>query len=109
VAVVLSTQDIQAELQRVTYRDGWAFTAYDGRFEGQHLTIRADLPDAYNPGHTVTVQVESALPPIPDVAYLHQWLAWRLGRIEQHEMREHLRVDGALVYDPHAEYADRDL
>jgi hypothetical protein len=106
---MLSTTEIQAELQRITYREGWTFTAYDGRWEGQHLTIRADLPDAYNPGHTVTVQVESALPPIPDVDYLLIWLAWRLGRVENHEMREHLRVDGAPVYNPHASFADRDL
>jgi hypothetical protein len=42
------------------------------------------------------------------VDYLLVWLAWRLGRVESHEMREHLRVDGALPFNPHAEYADRD-
>jgi hypothetical protein len=109
VAVVLTTAQVQAELERVTYKPGWTITCYDGRHEGQHLTIRADLPDACNPGDTVTIQVETALPPIPDVDYLHAWLIWRLCRIESHEAREFYRVDGKPVFDPHAPYAERDL
>lgn len=105
---MLTVADIQAELARVTYKPGWTFTAYQGRWEGPHLAITAVLPDAYHPEHTVTVDIHSMLPPLPDVAALHSWLAWRLGRIELHEMREFLRVDGQPIFDPHAPYADRD-
>ena len=105
----LTTAEIQAELERVTYKPGWSFTCYDGRWEGQHLVITVDVLDAGRPGQSVTLDVHSSLPPIPDVAYLHTWLAWRLGRIENHEMREFLRVDGHAVFDPHAPFADRDL
>lgn len=105
----LSTAEIQAELERVSYKPGWTFTCYDGRWEGQHLAITVEVPDATRPGRTVTLDVHSSLPPIPDVPYLHTWLAWRLGRIENHEMREFLRVDGKAAFDPHAPFADRDL
>jgi hypothetical protein len=106
---MLSTSEIQAELERITYKPGWAFTCYDGRWEGQHIAITVELPDAGRPGETVTLDVHSMLPPIPDVRYLHTWLAWRLGRIEIHEMREFLRVEGKAIFDPHAPFADRDL
>jgi hypothetical protein len=106
---MLSTAEIKAELERVTYKPGWVFTCYDGRWEGQHLAITAELPDATRPGESVTLDIHSSLPPIPDAAYLHAWLAWRLGRIENHEMREFFRVDGRAVFDPHAPFADRDL
>jgi hypothetical protein len=105
---MLTTAQIQTELARITYRQGWTLTAYDGAFEGQHLAIRAVLPNAYRPTETVTVDVHSTLPPIPDVDYLHRWLIWRICRIESHEAREFFRVDGKPLFDPHAEHADRD-
>jgi len=105
---MLTTQQIAAELARITYKNGWTFTVYDGQWEGQHLAIGAQVSDAYHPGQSVTLDVHTMLPPMPDVAYLHRWLGWRLGRLEVHEMREFLRVDGVAVFDPHADGADRD-
>jgi hypothetical protein len=105
---MLTTAEIQAELARVTYKPGWSFTAYDGDHEGQHLAITCALPDAYQPGETTTLDVHSALPPIPDVDYLHAWLMHRLGRIESHELREWFKVDAVPVSDPHAPNAGRD-
>jgi hypothetical protein len=106
---VLTTAQIQAELDRVTYREGWTIRVYDGRHEGQHVVITTDVPDAYNPGRTVTLDIHSPLPPIPDVDYLHVWMLWRLGRIASHENREFYRVDGKPPFDPHAPFADRDV
>jgi hypothetical protein len=106
---MLTTAQIRDELLRVTYRSGWSFEVYDGAFEGQHIVIRAKVIDAYHPGQTVDLDVHSMLPPMPDAAYLHRWLAWRLGRLELHEMREHLHLDGKPIFDPHAPYADRDV
>ena len=59
----LSTAEIQAELERVSYKPGWTFTCYDGRWEGQHLAITVEVPDATRPGRTVTLDVHSSLPP----------------------------------------------
>jgi hypothetical protein len=41
------------------------------------------------------------MPPIPSVDYLAAWVQWRLIQIESHEAREWLRVDGAIVFEPH--------
>jgi hypothetical protein len=106
---MLTTSEIAAHLERLSYKDGWEFQVYDGRWEGQHIVIRTVVPDAFRPGETVTLDVHSMLPPMRDTAQLEEWLAWRLGRIEVHEMREWLKRDGQVLFSPHAEYAERDL
>lgn len=106
---MLTTPEIQAHLWRLAYKPGWTFEAYDGRWEGQHIVIRTHVPDTYNEGQTVVLDVHSMLPPMRDTQALEEWLAWRLGRLEQHEMREFLKRDGEVIYDPHAPLADRDL
>jgi hypothetical protein len=98
---VLTTPEIQHLLTLVTYRPGWNFRAWDDRWEGQQVTIQMDLPDAYNPGQTTAIGVDSPLPPMQDSQQLYSWLAWRLGRIENHEMREYLRINGELYSNPH--------
>lgn len=105
---MLTTAEVQAILKRVTYKPGWSLEAYDGRFEGQHLNITTCVTDSYNPDQNVTLDVHSMLPPMVDEAALLAFLAWRLGRIELHEMREWLKVDGTPPFDPHAEFADQD-
>jgi hypothetical protein len=106
---VLTTPEIQRHLTHLTYKPGWMVRVYDGRWEGQHLAIRAELEDATRPGHTTTIDVQSMLPPIRDTQALEEWLAWRLGRLELHEMREWFKRDGRPIFDPHAELAERDL
>jgi hypothetical protein len=106
---MLSIQQVQAHLARVSYKPGWSFEAYQGAWEGHHIVINTQVPDAYGPGRTVTLNVHSMLPPLEDTSALERWLMWRLARIEVHEMREFFRVDGKIVDDPHAEFADRDL
>jgi hypothetical protein len=106
---MLTTSEIQAHLERLTYKPGWSIKAYDGRWEGQHVVITTVVDDAYKPGETQTLDVHSMLPPMADTDHLEQWLAWRLGRLELHEMREFLRRDGKPIYNPHAPYAERDL
>lgn len=106
---MLTTAEIAEHLERITYRPGWSFCVYDGRFEGQHLTIHAVLEDAFNPGQNIELGIECFLPPLEDEAALNQWLVWRLARIEVHECREFLKCDGKVLFPPHAPYADRDL
>lgn len=105
---MLTTPEVQAILERVAYKPGWKIQAYDGRFEGQHIAITTVVIDAYDTSKTVTLDVHSMLPPMADEQALMSWLAWRLGRIEVHEMREFLHLDGSPWSDPHAEYADQD-
>lgn len=106
--MALTTDQIRACLKRITYKPGYRFTVYDGQWEGQHLVITTAVPDAYHPDRTVTLDIHSPLPPMPDDAALHAWLMWRLWRIETHELREWFRVDGVPVSDPHAPGAARD-
>lgn len=106
---MLSTDEIRRHLSRRQYVPGWEFEVYDGRFEGQHLAIKVELPDAHDPRETVTIQVENMLPPIPTGAYLDEWMVWRLMRIATHEVREFYRDrEGTAIFDPHAPLAERD-
>lgn len=105
VTAPLTVPELQAALDRVTYRPGWTFTAYEHPFEGPHLLIVAPVPNAYRPEETVDLGIRSPLPPMWTEHGLIVWLAWRLGRVESHEMREWLRVDGRAPFDPHAEAA----
>lgn len=105
---MLTTAEIQTELDRVTYKPGWSFRVYDGRWEGQHIAITVCLPNSYRADEPLVLDVHSPMPPLRDTSHLHEWLMWRLGRIEIHELREFYRVDGVCVNDPHAEHAGRD-
>lgn len=67
---MLTTHEIQQHLKRFTYRPGWSVQTYDGRYEGQHIVIWAEVPDTYNPGNTTVFDIHSRLPPIPDENYL---------------------------------------
>lgn len=106
---MLTTAEVAAHLAELTYRPGWSLAVYDGRWEGQHLVITAEVVDSTHPERTTLLDVHSMLPPMRDGQALDEWLAWRLGRIEMHEMREMLRRDGRPIFDPHAPHADRDL
>lgn len=105
---MLTTPQIVALLQDVTYKPGWSVAVYDGRHEGQHCVITTRQVDAYNPESTTDLEVHSPLPPCIDGPAFLDWLAWRLGRIENHEMREWLRVKGHPWSDPHGPDADQD-
>jgi hypothetical protein len=106
--LMLSTAQVQAVFDRVTYKDGWSLEVYDGRFEGQHVVITTVVADAYDQTKTVTLDVHSSLPPMRDEQAVLEWLAWRLGRLETHEMLEFLRLDGSCWVDPHRTDADQD-
>lgn len=105
---MLSTEQLREHLTKVTYKPGWSFTVYDGEWEGQHIVIRTVVHDAYDPTKTTALDVHSMLPPMDSIDQFNNWLMWRLGRIEVHEMREFFRVNGTPVSDPHKENANRD-
>jgi hypothetical protein len=100
---MLSFEELRTELGRVTYKPGWRLLLYRHRFgEGIWLSILAEVPDSNNPTRTTVINVRAAVPPIPDAAYFHEWLNYRLDRVDNHERREFYRVDGAKLHDPHA-------
>lgn len=105
---VLTAEEINGHLARMSYKPGWVFRCYQGRWEGLHVVITTVVADAYKPGETTTLDVHSALPPVETTEELERWIAWRLGRIESHEMREFLKRDGRTIYNPHGTNADRD-
>jgi hypothetical protein len=94
---------IEAHLARLSYRPGWKFAVYTGRYEGPHICITADLADSVNVGQTLRVRIDSQLPPF------ERWLLWRLAIIESHECREWFKRDGKAIADPHAPDAQHDL
>lgn len=99
---MLTIDALRAALKRVTYRPGWRFVLYQSAHEGVWLSIKAEADDPANPGKTLVINVRTAVPPMPHETYFFQWLAYRLARIESHESREFLRIDGKKVDDPHA-------
>lgn len=103
---MLTIDELRSELNKVTYRPGWKFTLYPHPYEGMWLSIMAELPDAHHPGKTTVVNIKTAVPPIPDVTYFHEWLLHRLIRVESHEAREFYRVGGETFRDPHAPEAN---
>lgn len=105
---MLTMAEIQRHLRLLSYKPGWSFEAYEGRWEGHHLVIRTEVEDTYRPGSTTVLDVHSMLPPMRDTGALEEWIAWRLARIEVHECREFFKRDGQVIFDPHAEFASRD-
>lgn len=105
---MLTTGEIRAHLERLTYKPGWTLDVYDGRWEGQHVVIRTEVPDTYSADQSVTLDVHSMLPPMRDTTALEEWIAWRLQRLEIHEMREFFKRDGHPIFDPHALGAEHD-
>lgn len=106
---MLSVQEVQQHLTRLSYKPGWEFECYEGRWEGMHIVIRTPVEDAFNPGQTVVLDVHCFFPRPESTEELERWLMWRLARIEVHEMREFFKRDGKVIDSPHKKDADRDL
>lgn len=97
--------DLRRIFAEFTYRPGWTFTVWQHRYEGLHVTIDADVDDAYHPGETVHLTIHAPLPPFRDEQDIEHWLLWRLTRIETHEASEFLRRSGRQIRNPHDEEA----
>jgi hypothetical protein len=99
---MLTLPQIQHEIARITYKPGWTFHLADHPREGALLRIQAQVPDSTST-QPVTLGINTWLPPIPTREYLHQWVRWRLTRIELHELAEFLKADDRVLDDPHAD------
>lgn len=104
---MLSVAELAAHLRRITYKPGWKLSVREGGWEGTHFRLVATLPNSYGAGR-ITIGVDSMVPPMESVEQFERWIAWRLGRIEVHEMREFLKRDGEVIFDPHAPGAHED-
>jgi hypothetical protein len=101
---VLTSDEIRRFLNRVSYKPGWEFSVTSTPFEGERLRIVAPgLPDSYEDGRTIDLGVDSYLPWLENTDELARWLFSRVKRIEIHEAMEFFKVDGRIVWDPHAE------
>jgi hypothetical protein len=98
---MLTIDALRAALKRVSYWN-YRMVLYQHPHEGIWLSVKGELPDADNPGHTTVVNIRTAVPPMPHETYFWVWLNWRLGRIASHEHREGFKVDGIKWDDPHA-------
>jgi hypothetical protein len=103
----MDVKRLQEVVSRVTYKPGWTFEIYEGHWEGPHIAIHTVLPDSTGEGK-LTICVHSMIPPQKNTESFLEWLAWRLARIEVHEMREFFKYEGRVIYDPHAELAGED-
>ncbi len=99
---MLTPEQITAELANYSWLPGYRFETYVDPWEGLFIRIRCDaVPNAYRPDETVPLDIHVPVPPIPDLAYLHVWMDWRLRRCALHEHREFLRFKGEILFDPH--------
>lgn len=93
-------------LTHVTYKPGWKITAYATEFELTWIAIEMTLEDSYHPGDVMSLSIRSPVYEFMDVEDFKRWLAWRLARIESHEMREWLKWDNVVMFDPHSDDAN---
>jgi hypothetical protein len=84
----LTHDELVDHVARFTYRPGWQLSIFANPWEGPVFRVVAKVEDAYNPGETTELRINSRMPPIPSVDYLAAWVQWRLIQIESHEARE---------------------
>lgn len=97
----LSADQITALVARMSYRPGWELSVFIDPWEGPVFRVVAEIDNAYRPGETVELRINSRIPPCRDEDALIEWIMWRLLQIESHEAREFYRLDNAMIYDPH--------
>lgn len=101
----LSLDELRVIFAEFSYRPGWTFSVWLHPQEGLHVTIDADVENAFQPGKYVRLNIHSPLPPFRDEQAVEDWLLWRLIRIESHEASEFLRRSGRQIRNPHDEPA----
>jgi hypothetical protein len=102
---MLTVDQINTHLARIEHKRGYTWQATEDLYgEGIKVRIVATEPDAFKPGETIDLGVDSCLSPNDMVCgeTLDVWLEWRTRRIASHENRENLQRDGRPIFDPHA-------
>lgn len=100
--MTLRPSSVAELVARVTYKPGWVFEVNVDEWDGLTLRAVATVPDSHNPPDGITVLgIDTPIPPLDDARQFLEWLGWRLRRIEAHEVREWLAVDGRRIFEPH--------
>lgn len=99
----LSPPLLTALLAEVEYKPGFSFEAFTHPVEGFCIAIGFTVPNSYHQGEQQTQRVNVPVPPIVSAEHFHDWLDWRLDRIDAHERVEFYRVRGEVRRDPHTE------
>lgn len=113
-ALALAHDDITwcAQLiEALKYKPGWTFAVAMNDATGlPMLDIRMEVPDSRGSGRIVSVYNGAVIPP-PFVRERNERRFWdfvrfEIRKLEEHEMDEWIRVNGELVFDPHAPKTD---
>lgn len=99
----LTPLQIAVILRDVSYKPGFMFSTFTHPVEGFCLTIEFTVPNSYRQGERQTQRVNVPVPPIVSAEHFHDWLNWRLDRIDDHERVEFYKVSGEMRCDPHSE------
>lgn len=106
---MLTLKEMQDRLNEMTYLPQYEMKIYQGRFEGAHFHLTANVPDYIDKGKFTILDIHSSLPAMESISQLDNWVVDRLIRIASHEVREALQIGGKPIFNPHAEGADKDL
>jgi hypothetical protein len=100
---MLTPDETRAHLARLTYREGWTWTLLEDEWEGPYVRFLIDVPDTHS-DQTITLGVDTYLSPNDraNTQALDLWFQWRICRLESHEAREFTKLDGKVLFDPHA-------
>jgi hypothetical protein len=98
----LTPAEIWDQLDTITYKPDWRFTMHKHPVDGWCIEIQFTVPDAYGAGDQ-DQRVLVPVPPIVDNEHFHDFMRWRLERIEHHEIAEFYRINGRQRHDPHNE------
>lgn len=101
----LNYEQVKAIVSRVTYRPGWTFTMHGALPvpSSPHMTIDGPIVDARDHSQTTRVGWRVAVPMnFRSETEVMDWIAYCVQRVEIHESREFLMLDGKTWDDPHA-------
>lgn len=101
----LTFEEIDTVLRKITYKPGWKLSWELMRTYSVVLMISADIEDSFNPGQMGKIGFREPLPRCQSIAnrdHLLQLVRAVLGKIELHERDEWLKIDGIVIFDPHA-------
>jgi hypothetical protein len=100
----LNFEQVKSILSRVTYRPGWTFVLHGALPTPTDPWLMIDGPvvDANDHTNVTRVGVRVAVPmDFRSESDVMEWLTYCVQRIEMHESREFLRIDGRPWDDPH--------
>lgn len=100
---VMGLEELSLILSQVTAFPGWTFKLYYDKWEGLGIRMEALMLDSRHPGKMTVSGINSPLPPMQGADQLINWIAWRILRIQSHEVREWVKVNGVIWSDPHNE------